>query len=285
MNLMRLAGLGLGAFLVACATTPATSNALTDAHTAVQQLSEQPDAAQTAGKPLQDARDTLAQADAAAAAHKSNADVEHLAYVARRQADLGEAMLAEAQARNQVSKADAERSRILLEARDREVAQAKQQADAAQQQANTAQQQAADAQQQLADMEAKKTERGMVVTLSDVLFDTGQDTLKPGADLNLDRLSKYLEGSPGTKIIVEGHTDSRGSDAYNDALSNRRAQSVAEALESHGVSADRIDAVGRGKHYPVASNDTAVGRQENRRVEIVFSDAKGQFPPGAERPG
>jgi len=195
--------------------------------------------------------------------------VTHLAYVAHRQADLGEAVLAESHARSQASKAEAERNRILLQARDREVAEANQKA--------------ADAQKELQELQAKQTERGMVMTIGNVLFDTAKDTLKPGADLMLDHLTKYLQGSPGTKIIVEGHTDNRGSDEYNDALSNRRAQSVAQALESRGISADRIQAAGRGKRYPVASNDTPAGRQQNRRVEIVFSDVKGQFQPGAQR--
>lgn len=278
MNATRFLVPVLGCFVVAsCATTtPATNTSLADAHTSIEQLAAQPDAAQTAGKPLQDARDLMAQADAAAAAHKSDEAVAHLAYLAQRQADLGEATLAEAHARDQVAKSEAERNRILLEARERDVA-------AANQKAADAQQQAADAQQQLADLQAKQTERGMVMTLGDVLFDTGKDTLKSGAELNIDRLSKYLLASPGTKIIVEGHTDNRGSVEYNEDLSNRRAQAVAKALESRGVSPDRVEAVGRGESYPVASNGDAAGRQQNRRVEIVFSNPQGQFQPGAER--
>lgn len=258
------------ALLAACASnTPSTNTSLADARASIEQLAAQPDAAQKAGKPLQDARDLMAQADAAAGNHKSEVVVAHLAYLAQRQADLGEAMLTEMHAHEQVAQAEAERNRILLEARDRQVAEANQKA--------------AEAQQQLQQLQAKQTDRGMVMTLGDVLFDTGKDTLKPGAELNIDRLSKYLQGSPGTKIIVEGHTDNRGSEEYNEDLSNRRAQAVAKALESRGISTDRIEAVGRGKNYPVASNDDAAGRQQNRRVEIVFSNPEGQFQPGAQR--
>jgi OmpA-OmpF porin, OOP family len=121
----------------------------------------------------------------------------------------------------------------------------------------------------------------MVVTLGDVLFDTDQATLKPGADLSLDRLATYLSGHAQTKVIIEGHTDSRGSDAYNDDLSQRRADAVAKALIARGVAPDDIRAIGRGKNYPVATNDTQAGRQQNRRVEIVFSDASGRFAQGA----
>lgn len=257
------------AVLAGCATSPSADTSLSDARASIERLAAQPDAAQTAGKPLQDARDIMAQADAAAAHHKSSAVVSHLAYLAHRQADLGEATLMEAHAHDQVAKAEAERNRILLEARERDVA--------------AANQKAAEAQQQLQELQARQTDRGMVMTLGDVLFDTGKDTLKPGAELNIDRLSKYLQGSPETKIIVEGHTDNRGSEEYNEDLSNRRAQAVAKALESHGISADRIEAVGRGKNYPVASNEDSAGRQQNRRVEIVFSNAQGQFMRGAER--
>jgi outer membrane protein OmpA-like peptidoglycan-associated protein len=115
------------------------------------------------------------------------------------------------------------------------------------------------------------------MTLSDVLFDTGQATLKPGADRALDRLAQFLKDSSGTRVVIEGHTDSVGSDDYNLALSERRAQSVAAALSARGVPADRIDSKGLGKAYPVASNDTQAGRQQNRRVEIVFSDQSGRF--------
>jgi OmpA-OmpF porin, OOP family len=83
--------------------------------------------------------------------------------------------------------------------------------------------------------------------------------------------------NPQTKIIIEGHTDSRGSDEYNEQLSERRARSVANALTSRGVANDSFTTVGRGKDYPVASNDTPEGRQQNRRVEIIFSDSAGKF--------
>ena len=269
MNINKFAVLSMSMLVAACASTPPANSSLESARAAVEKLSAEPDAAQKAGKPLQDSRDMLAQADAAAAAHKSNAEIAHLSYLAQRQADLGQATLAEVRARDQATKAEAERNRIVLESRDREIA--------------AANQKAADAKQALADLQAKQTDRGLVMTLGDVLFDTGKDTLKAGAELNLDRLSKFMQASPGTKIIVEGHTDNTGSESTNEDLSNRRALAVARALESRGISADRIDALGRGEHYPVASNNNAAGRQQNRRVEIVFSDAQGQFAPNVVR--
>ena len=290
MRFTNFAGLSLIAVLAGCATAPQRNATLDDAHVAVQKLSAEPNAAQTASKQLQDARDALAQADSAAAAHKPAEEVTHLAYLARRQAELGEAVLAEAHAREQIAQGEANRNRELLEAREREVTSAKQETREAMASAADAQARAAAAKEaeemarkQLGELQAKQTERGLVLTLGNVLFDTAKDTLKPGADLILDRLARFLQGSPGTKIIVEGHTDSVGSDEYNQTLSSRRAQSVTGGLESRGISGDRIQPVGRGKRYPVASNDTPEGRQQNRRVEIVFSDTHGQFTQGAER--
>jgi outer membrane protein OmpA-like peptidoglycan-associated protein len=168
-----------------------------------------------------------------------------------------------------------------MESRNREAMNAQSQADAAKNQAAAAQAQLANAQQQLADLQAKQTDRGVVVTLGDVLFDTGQATLKPGATLAMNRLATFLSSNPQTKVLIEGHTDSRGGDDYNIGLSERRARAVATELQSRGISAEQVQTLGRGKAYPVASNDTAEGRQQNRRVEIVFSDASGRFAQGA----
>jgi outer membrane protein OmpA-like peptidoglycan-associated protein len=93
----------------------------------------------------------------------------------------------------------------------------------------------------------------------------------------MSRLAQFLSNHPDIKARIEGHTDSTGSDDYNQALSQRRADAVANALEGRGVSASQIQPVGRGKSAPVAGNDTSAGRQQNRRVEVIFSDTQGQF--------
>jgi outer membrane protein OmpA-like peptidoglycan-associated protein len=160
-----------------------------------------------------------------------------------------------------------ERNRVLLEARTREAERATQEARAAQteaqmqaQQASTAREEALAARteaesarasaetmaQQLAELQAEQTKRGMVMTLSDVLFDTGGATLKPGADLALNRLADFLQQNPDTHIIVEGHTDSIGSDSYNANLCRCLGQAVLYALASRGVVACRRRVVVRG---------------------------------------
>ena len=110
------------------------------------------------------------------------------------------------------------------------------------------------------------------MTLGDVLFDTGKATLKPGAYATVDRLATVLKEDPARKVLIEGHTDSVGSDEYNQSLSERRAASVQAALFERGVEASQISTVGKGETTPVASNDNAVGRQQNRRVELVFQE-------------
>ncbi len=266
----------LAALLAACASAPERNDQLEQARVEVQALSADPLAQQAASNDLDQARASLNQADAALQKRRPPDEVNQLAYLALRHAQAGEARISEARARQEVARAQQDRDRILLGARERETQNAKAQAAAAQSEL-------ASAQQELADL-AKKTDRGLVMTLSDVLFDTGRATLKPGADRDLDRLATALKHNPNMRVMIEGHTDSVGSDDYNQALSERRAEAVADALRMRGVPADRCEARGLGKAYPVASNDTPVGRQQNRRVEIVFSDDSGHFAQGDSVP-
>jgi outer membrane protein OmpA-like peptidoglycan-associated protein len=265
------------AAIAACATAPQRSEQVEQARAEIQTLTQDPMAQQAAGKDLEAARKSMQDAEMALQQKQPPAVVDHYAYLAKRHAEAGEARVAEAHSRQEVARAESDRNKILMDSRSREAMNAQSQADAAKNQTAAAQAQLANAQQQLADLQAKQTDRGVVVTLGDVLFDTGQATLKPGADLAVNRLATYLSSNPQTKVLIEGHTDARGSEDYNIGLSDRRARAVSTALESHGIAADQIQTLGRGKAYPVASNDTPEGRQQNRRVEIVFSDASGRF--------
>jgi len=275
-----------------CASMPQTNAQLEEARTQVQALAAEPLAQQAASHDLDAARASLNQADAALAQHQRSEVVDHLAYLARRHADAGQARVDEARARQDVAKAQDERNRILLASRSREaqnaqanaqVAQAN--AQAAQSEAQAAQQQLQSTQQQLKDLQAKQTERGMVLTLGDVLFDTNKATLKPGADQRIDRLATFLQKNPNERLIIEGYTDSTGSEEYNEELSQRRAQAVANVLAGQGIPASRYQVVGKGQAFPVASNATPAGRQQNRRVEVVFSDQSGRFAEAPEREG
>jgi outer membrane protein OmpA-like peptidoglycan-associated protein len=119
----------------------------------------------------------------------------------------------------------------------------------------------------------KETSRGLVISLSDILFDVNQATLKAGAANNVQKIAAILNQYPNYRISVEGHTDSQGSDTYNQSLSERRAAAVLQQLVAGGVSGDRITSKGFGESQPVASNDTPAGRQQNRRVEVVVLGA------------
>src|SRR6185437_13924203 len=355
--------------LAACATMSAPErNAYTQAKDQVYQLEGEPLANEAAGMPLQRARQDLANADEAAAHHNADA-VMYWSYLASREAQTGQAMVEELQARNQVASATAERERMLMDYQRRraeiaqqrasaaeqraqqaeaqlqqvqqqhaqqqqqaqlaqaqsQVDQARQQAQqaeqAAQQAAEQARQQAAEqsaqvqaqAQQQveqanaqtqaaqaqareaqvqadqareqeqqarheLEHLQARQTSQGMVLTLSSsLLFATGRDTLEPGAMPAIHSVAAFLHEHPMVKLRIEGFTDNRGSDSLNDALSQRRAQAVANALRSDGVDASRYVVIGRGASMPVASNSTSAGRQHNRRVELLFSDTEGRF--------
>ena len=128
----------------------------------------------------------------------------------------------------------------------------------------------------------RETSRGLVISLSDILFETGKATLKPGAAQNVGRIAGILNQYPDYQISVEGHTDSRGSDAFNMTLSENRARAVYSALVSAGVPASRISSKGFGESQPVAENTTAAGMQQNRRVEVVVLGA-GSLADAAKR--
>jgi outer membrane protein OmpA-like peptidoglycan-associated protein len=144
-------------------------------------------------------------------------------------------------------------------------------ADAALLAANTARQQAADLQRQIELLEARPTDRGLVLTLGDTLFATNKSELRDGSTANLDRLTTFMNEYPNRTALIEGYTDSMGSDEYNRDLSQRRADSVKNYLVSRGISSDRLNTSGRGENSPVSDNESAAGRQQNRRVEVIIN--------------
>lgn len=211
--------------------------------------------------------------------------------MAERQAQLAVAIAERKMAENERERLIKERDKILLEARERELErarseaearsleleQARKEAEAKAQESEMARLQSEEAiakrkqlESELEELKAKQTERGIVLTLGDILFGTGKDVLMPSAVNTIDKLVKFLEKYQNRNVLIEGHTDSVGSETYNLGLSQRRADAVRAALISKGISENRITAKGYGESRPVASNTTAAGRQQNRRVEIVI---------------
>ena len=188
-----------------------------------------------------------------------------------READIASSRLATAKIdlANQKSDADAARS---------DADAARNAADAARMTAADAAQQSAELQRQLDEMHARQTDRGMVLTLGDVLFSSGRADLKVGATSNLNRLVAFLNHYPDKTVIIEGYTDSIGGADYNLGLSQRRADSVKSYLAEQGIGAMRLTASGKGLSNPVAGNDSEGGRQQNRRVEVIIAT-----PPMAAR--
>lgn len=121
----------------------------------------------------------------------------------------------------------------------------------------------------LREYKAQQTRRGLVLTVDDVLFETGRTELKPGALVNMEPLVAFLQANPDFRVAIEGHTDSTGGAGYNEQLSRARAGSVASYLMAQGVSPGQILTYGYGERYPIASNVTPLGKQQNRRVELV----------------
>jgi outer membrane protein OmpA-like peptidoglycan-associated protein len=162
-------------------------------------------------------------------------------------------------------------SRERVQARERQAraaaeraAQAQQRAEMAEDRVEEAKDQTAKLREELAELRAEQTNRGIVVRLDDILFATDAATLKPGADRTLDRVAQVLRRDKDREVLIEGHTDSRGTAEYNQALSAQRAAAVQDALLARGVPASQLRAIGRGESTPIASNENAGGRQENR---------------------
>lgn len=223
----------------------------------------------------------IVQPDLALAAHR--------VYIADRKVDTARAQ-AETKAAEENRTALAEQGeRARLDARTREADLAKtdamtaraeneQQKVAATQarsDADASQQQASELQRQLEILQAKPTDRGLVLTLGDTLFATGKSEIKSGATVNLDRLSDFLTEYPNRTASIEGFTDSTGSEDSNQMLSERRADAVKRYLVGRGVQPARLTSSGRGENAPVADNESATGRQQNRRVEVVISQVEG----------
>jgi outer membrane protein OmpA-like peptidoglycan-associated protein len=219
---------------------------------------------------LQDADQALQRAERVWADDHNTEEVQHLAFLTTQRVAIAEAVTEKKLAEARIQQANQERDQVLLAARTREAQGAKHEAEQAKQQAQVAATQAQQLQQELAALQAKQTDRGLVLTVGDVLFETGQADLRAGALRHLYPLVTFLQQYPDRQVMIEGYTDSVGSDAYNLDLSQRRADAVRNFLMHNGVKAAQVTTRGYGKTSPVASNDTATGRQQNRRVEVII---------------
>jgi outer membrane protein OmpA-like peptidoglycan-associated protein len=288
MNAKIFTGLGVALALGACASMPQPNAALETARAAVQTAEADPNVNKYAPLDLDKARKDLAIAEDASVHHR-DAEVDQPAYLATQNARLAQAHGAAKADDARVAAGQVERDQIMLAARTREAENAKaaaanskavaevalNQRDQANEQAARASEETARVQAELDALKATPTPRGLVMTLGDVLFDTGRAELKSGAGRKLDQLSQFLVEHPDRRVQIDGFTDSVGTDGYNEDLSQRRADAVKTALVNRGVAPSRIGTEGYGKAYPVASNTDSGGRQLNRRVEVVIGGNNG----------
>jgi outer membrane protein OmpA-like peptidoglycan-associated protein len=265
------------AAIAACQTVPPQNAAMQNARSAYQAASANPAVVRYAPIELEQARTSLERAESEYRDDPRSETAGHLAYLAARRAEVATARASQRAADERIEAVSAERERVLLEARTREAERARQQAAVQEALALEAEGRAQDLQRQMQELQARESSRGMVVTLQDVVFDTGSATLRAGAYRTLQQLATVLRQHPERRLRVEGFTDSQGSEEYNRALSERRATAVRDALVGLGVAPDRVEVRGFGEAFPVASNENAAGRQLNRRVEILLSDPSGRL--------
>jgi outer membrane protein OmpA-like peptidoglycan-associated protein len=304
--LMFLLGVSVVGMLLSGCSTVAPENALLEqARSALADAQNDPDVRKNAPLELQKAKVDLEQADKALKEGAEAAAVEHFAYLAKQRTAIAREVTKVKLAEQAVDSASTERNAILLKARTREAGQAQQTAEAEKRKATLSAEQAesarlqvgamsADAERtrnealaaaeqtkkleaQIAELQASKSERGLVVTLGDVLFDTNKSELRSGAQYTIDKLAAFLAEYSTRNVLIEGFTDSTGTVEYNQRLSERRAEAVKSVLAARGIDSRRLMTRGYGIEFPVASNDTAEGRQRNRRVEVIISDEEGRI--------
>jgi outer membrane protein OmpA-like peptidoglycan-associated protein len=266
--------------LAACATAPVEPAGAAEARSNLTQLQSDPNLASLAPVAMKEAEVAVStaerpQPDAALAAHN--------VYMADVKVDTARALAETRFAEDQRAALSEQREGARLDARTHEAEVAKSQVAIARAESaelalsaetarSEAKLQAAELQRQIDELQARPTDRGLVLTLGDVLFTTGQADLKVGATGNLNKLVTFLIEYPNRTVMIEGYTDSVGSEEYNQGLSQRRADSVKTYLVGQGVGSVRLSASGRGESDPVADNDSATGRQQNRRVEVIITN-------------
>jgi outer membrane protein OmpA-like peptidoglycan-associated protein len=274
MNAKIVISVGMMLGMAGCASTPRPNPALESAQTAVGAAEADPNVSKYAALDLDTAKKHLDVAQAAAL-HHDDAAIDQPAYLAAQTARMAQARADGKADDARVAAGQAERDKIQLDARSRDVATAKLATDTAVVQRDEATDKAARLQAEVDELKAKPTPRGLVLTLGDVLFDTGKAELNPGSSRKLDQLAQFLTDHPERRVQIDGFTDSVGTDSYNLSLSQARADTVKSSLVSRGIDRSRIGSQGYGKSFPVATNDESGGRQLNRRVEVVIGGDDG----------
>ncbi|MFZ6748183.1 OmpA family protein [Undibacterium sp. Ren11W] len=277
----------------ACSSMPKTTSLLDQTRSDYVLAQNDSKVMNYARSEMKQAGDALTQANDAASKKESDEKIDKLAYLAKQKIATTQEIANQRYAEAEIANAGKERDQIRLDQRSLEANQERAKANqanaiadqsrlaaqVAQGETIEAQARAAQLEKQLADLAAKKTERGIIITIGDVLFGTDLARLNPEGMRTTQKLADILQQNPQRTVLVDGFTDNTGSPEHNQDLSERRASAVRSALQLAGVNRDRIAIRGYGMSYPIAANDTPANRQLNRRVEIVLSDATGKIAP------
>ena len=278
--------------LAGCAGVPAQNKNLEEARAAYKAAAASPEVTKYAPVALKEAEEKLRAVDQRWQSGETE-DIDQRAYIARQKVAIAVQRAKLNAAEDQVNKARMERDKTILEARisdaekarrmaevkAQEAEKARAEAESSRAMAESARAEAESLAKELSDLKARGTERGMVLTLGDVLFGFNRAELAAGGHSAVAKLSDFLKRYGKRNVMIEGFTDSIGSDEYNVILSERRANAVRSALVQRGIDPGRIQVRGYGESFPVATNETDAGRQMNRRVEIIISDDKGKIAP------
>lgn len=267
-SLSRIGGALLVLMLGGCAGMSQDSTvALEGARSHFQAVKEDPAVLHSAPKDVIRAGESLARADSLSGYWGSAADVAHYAYLSQRYSEIAAQKSALSLNQERAATLELELQRLQLGLREAKLL--------------SIQEQSQWLEEQMVSLATTSTERGLVMTLGDVLFDTGRADLKTAANRTVLKLVQFLQLNPRRVVRIEGYTDSSGDKQENLELSRMRAQTVADVLVDLGIDSKRIEAQGYGEAFPLAENASARGRAQNRRVEIVFSDEQGHL--GASR--
>ena len=262
-----LLAVAVASILAACVAAPTKPSGAIEAREKLTQLQSNPDLASRAPAAMKEAEIAVRAAEVPQPDPKLG---QYNVYIADRKVDIAKERAETSLAEDQRVALSRQQEKARLDSRTREADAATNKLQAANVVIADSAQQNADLQRQLDEMHAKATDRGMVLTLGDVLFTTGKSDLLAGGTSNLNRLVTFLNNYPNRSVQIEGYTDSVGSADYNMGLSQRRADSVKSYLSGQGIDNGRLSATGKGESNPVADNGSASGRQQNRRVDVII---------------
>jgi outer membrane protein OmpA-like peptidoglycan-associated protein len=257
----------VSAGLYGCAGHQGSEQALQQANTDFQKVKEDTDVLRSAPRDVIRAGELLGRAERLSSYLGSGGDVAHYAYLSSRYSAIAQENSRLLLNQERLAKMEMDRQRLQLALREAKLA--------------SAQKQGKWLEDQIVSLATTQTDRGLVMTLGDVLFDTGHAELKSSANRTVLKVVQFLRLNPQRIVRIEGYADNTGDEQANLQLSRDRAQSVADVLTDLGIDEKRIEVQGYGDQYPVEVNASERGRALNRRVEIVFSDANGHL--GAPR--